>query len=205
MKRTIVIVAVLAAMLMLSGFAFAQKSPIDKGSMLLSGGISFASYGGDYYKGISDKSMTQFTINPSASYFVMKGLAVGPTVEFTSLSQGDAKASTFGIGAQATYYFDMLAKDKEGKGALYPYLGAAFLYRSNTSNSGETDEEDTKINSTRIEFKGGAVYMVSNAVGIYGDVEFDMDSYKRTKPTEWPKSVSGNIFGVFTGFTYFIF
>jgi hypothetical protein len=204
MKKMILVFAVLTAILMLSSFALAQKSPIDKGSILLSGGISFASAGGDLYKSADDKSQTLITLNPSGSYFVIKGLAVGPTVEFSSLTQGDAKASLFGFGAQAEYYFDMLAKEKEGKGALYPYLGAAFLYVGNTSNSGAAGEEDIKSHTTRIAFEGGAVYMVSDAVGVFGQIEFDMDSAKRTKPVEG-ESVSGTIFGIFTGFTYFIF
>jgi hypothetical protein len=64
-------------------------------------------------------------------------------------------------------------------------------------------DEDIKWITTTFSVKGGAAYMLSGAVGVFGEVGYDMDSSKQTDPVE-SDSESGNVIGVQVGITSFI-
>ncbi len=188
--------------LMLAGVAPAQESPVDKGSYQLGGGISFSSWGGDLYENGDGDGETIFEFDPFFNYFVANNIAIGGRLDFSSDSQGDYKASGFGIGPQVEYFFKMGQK-AETKGSIFPYIGAAFTYSSTTSNTGEPGADDVKFTGTEIAFFGGAHYMLNNNVSLFGQLEYDMHSMKLKEPVEGD-SRSGTVFGFFTGFTFFL-
>lgn len=194
-------VCLIVALALLSASAFGQNSPIAKKTWQLSGGISFSSYSGDLYK-VGDKNPTLFMFNPGASYFIIDGLAVGAKLLYSHASVGDASTSNFGIGPQAAYYFN-INKEKSGKGVLYPYLGIAFLYTQTTDKS--TGEPDHKDRLTTFSLDGGAAYMLTNSVGLFGQLEYDADSFKHKSPGPAGDAVSGSVISIFTGFTFFIY
>jgi hypothetical protein len=143
-------------------------------------------------------------IAPEFGYFVAPGLTIGGELAFGSASQGDESSTILGIGPAVAYYFDMDPTRTEVKGKIYPYLGLAFLYGTITYNSGDPGDEDVKWRMTTFSLRGGAAFMVSGAVGIYGQLGFDMDSSKRTEPIE-QDSESGTVFGLEIGVTSFIY
>jgi hypothetical protein len=189
-------------MLVFAGIAFAQDSPIDKGSYQLGGGISFSNSGGDFYENADGDALTMFEFDPFFNYFITNGLAIGANLDFSNASRGDYKQSGFGIGPQVRYYFNVGQKT-ETKGSIFPYVGGAFSYASVTSNTGSPGALDVKVTGTEIAFFGGATYMLNGTVGIFGQLEYDMHSFKVTEPVEG-ESVDGTVFGFFTGFTFFL-
>jgi hypothetical protein len=200
MRFILILTAIFA--LLLSGAAFAQ-GPIDKGSLQLGGGISFQSWGGDLYENGDGDGETDIEFNPFVNYFITNGLAIGGEIQFFSASQGDAKASGFGIGPQISYYFNV-GQATETKGRIFPYIGASFTYLSTTSNGGDPTDVDIKFSGTEIGLFGGADYMLNNYVAVFGQLEYDMHSLKMKEPVEGD-SESGTVMQLFTGFTFFLY
>jgi hypothetical protein len=198
------ILTTILSLVVATAAVFAQTSPIDKGAMQLGGGISFHSYSGDLYENQDEDGVTEIILAPEFGYFVIPGLTIGGELVFGSASQGDQSSSVLGIGPAVAYYFDMDQTRTEVKGKVYPYLGLAFLYNTISYSSGDPGDEDDKWRQTTFSLRGGAAFMVSGAVGIYGQVGFDFDSSKRTEPFE-TDSESGSVFGLEIGVTSFIY
>ncbi|MBD3170549.1 MAG: hypothetical protein GF307_13775 [candidate division Zixibacteria bacterium] len=192
----------LAATLLMFASANAQEGPVYKGTWIVDGNASFYSASGDLYKP-GDDGQTWINFSPEVAYFVMNGLAVGLTLDFSSWSQGDAKSNELGIGPMVSFYYDMDKTKDEAKGKLFPFASGAFEYMSTTTNSGAPNADDYKYTMTRIKFKGGILYMLSNAVGINANLRIDLDSKKQTDPVE-SDSVSGTRFGAEVGITAFL-
>ena len=71
MKKLILTMTMITlALAIISAPAFGQGSPIAKKTWQLSGGISFASFGGDLYKVGNDKP-TAFSLTPGVNYFFL--------------------------------------------------------------------------------------------------------------------------------------
>jgi len=143
-------------------------------------------------------------VTPNMGYFVIPNLEIGGQLIYGSDSQGDASNTIFGIGPAVAYYFDLDKTNTEAKGKIYPYLGAAFLYDMMTFNNGQPGAEDIKWRTTTFSLRGGAAFMLSGAVGVYGQLGYDMDSSKQTDPVE-SESISGSVFGLEIGITSFIY
>lgn len=83
---------------------------------------------------------------------------------------------------------------------FYPYLGLSFLYSGYKSSyegvSGHTDHLSS------VSFYGGGNYMITNSVGLFGQLQYDLDSYK---PAGDHESITGHVFRLFTGFTIFVY
>jgi len=215
------VLIVLTSLLLMASSVFAQGSPIDKGSILAEGGFAFSSLGGDSYKYLDenleeqDGGATLITFNPRGGYFVMPGLAVGGTIilQKMSLDYGapdNATQTDFGIGPGVKYYFNLDKSRTEVKGAIYPYVTGAFVYNTRTANSGSANAEDYKWSGTAIIFEGGGIYMVSNAVGIFGQVGYEMTSMKQSEPAAnepadgW-ESIKDHELAFQIGLSYFIY
>jgi len=102
---------------------------------------------------------------------------------------------SFGVGAK--YYFSLNPELTEANGAILPYAAARFLYVSSKDDDGTTEYKETGYD---IDFAGGAVYMLSNSVGAFGELGFTLES----RTPEDMDAVSGSNFGVMVGITYFI-
>ncbi|MBI5267362.1 MAG: hypothetical protein HY851_09040 [candidate division Zixibacteria bacterium] len=187
MKRFLILTTVI--LLVLAATGTAANSPIDKGSVILGGSVSFSSMGGDLYK-VGNSSTTLVQLTPSIGYFVSPGLELGAEIAYTSISVGGVSASSFTFGPEVGYYFKSGART-EVKGSIYPYLKGFMLFYSS---------EGDKM--TTFGGKGGMNFMLSNAVALDAGVKFQSDSYK---PDGATTSTSGTILWVGAGITAFIF
>jgi len=198
MKRIFSFVCTLAVMLVvICSSAFAQSFPTDKGSKMILGGFAFSNAGGDLYEVDGDR-MTSIQVNPSVSYFVIPGLALGGKFLLQYASQGKASMTTWGIGPQVMYFVGGNQPKSTVKGTTYPYLGAAFFYTRSTFK--DEDGKDT-ISGTMISLGGGMLHMLSKTVGLFGEAGYQIDNMK----PEDGDSASGNKFNIVAGFTFFLY
>jgi outer membrane protein W len=198
MKKLLGFVSVLLLGLLLnSGTAFsAGLAPIDKGNFIVRGQASFSSWGGDLYEDSGGDRTTKISLTPGVDYFVMKGLAVGGALMYDRTSNDDYTDSTFGIGPEITYFFDI---GKNGKGAFYPYIGAALFYeyyKSKIETSDVNYDEDGSGYS--ITVGPGICYMLTDAVGLNAMINYQYDSIKLEDTT------SGNKITLALGLTVFL-
>jgi hypothetical protein len=179
-----IIIALIAVLIMLPAYSFAQKGyAIDKGVMLLAGSISFTSEGGDLR---GDERATTFTINPAVGYFVIPHLAIGVGFNYTKYSYGDDDDTFLGIGPAAAYFLG------DANSKMYPFVGASFVYGSVSDSYTKTD----------IKFEVGSAYMIAKNVAITGSAFYMLESYK---PEGADESTSGNTFGIEFGVSTFIY
>jgi len=186
------------AILLLAGAVMAAETPIDKGSMIVDGSVYFMSQGGDYYKDTADNSITVIGIMPSLGYFVAPSIMIGGEIQFQNQSQGDYKWTIFAVGPTVGYYFNMDPTRAEVKGAIYPYVKGFFLYGQNKFDDGTSDYT---IDVMTFGGRGGAIFMLSNAIGVDANVLFKSESYK---PDGADDSITGTSFGVGAGITAFL-
>ena len=195
MKYIGTVCTVLIALLVLPAISSAQDSPVTKGHWMIDGSISFQSKAGDAYENAEGDGRTEITFSPAAGYFFMDQLAVGASILYTSIQQGDNTDQTnLEIGPYLAYYF------KTGNPEFLPLLGAAVRYASQAPN------EDVTLNKFVIQIFGGAVYMVTEQVGIGGRLAYSIvnQSYDIDGASEDPDSDSGSIFSFFVTVEVFI-
>ena len=169
--------------------------PTDKGNMFIAGGLSFTKSGGDLYKDNSGDTPTTFSIYPEFYYFIRDRVAIGGNLGYTKISQGDNNSATdFSLGFGAKYYFRINQQTTEIKGALLPYCSGRLMYTK------ETYGDDYKRTGFDIDFAGGGVYMLSDCVGAFGEIDFSINSRNPNNGD----SKSGTQFGFLIGITYFI-
>ena len=182
-----------AAILLLTGAVVAADNPVDKGSIILGGTVFFQSQSGDLWENADEDALTTFGVTPSVGYFVIPSLMVGGEVDLLSMSQGDDSYTIWTAGPVVGYYFNLDQTRAEVKGAIYPYLKAFFRY-GQISNSSDVD-------IMAYGGQGGAVFMLSNAIGLDGAVRFQGDSYK---PDGADDSITGTTIWVGAGITAFL-
>ncbi|MEO0116221.1 MAG: hypothetical protein ABIK97_01610 [candidate division WOR-3 bacterium] len=118
LKSRLFSIFILIALIAFS-FAFAQeKYPTGKGSMLLSGSLSF------YTQVSPSDGATEFTLSPSLLYFFMDKLGAGPDLSFTYHSEGGESNTAFGAGLKLGYF---LSKPES---KFTPFIAAGFKYIS---------------------------------------------------------------------------
>ncbi|PKK84537.1 MAG: hypothetical protein CVT49_02895 [candidate division Zixibacteria bacterium HGW-Zixibacteria-1] len=191
MKRLFVL-GLMAALFAVT--AAAQETPIDKGSMILGGTVTFQSYSGDLYNNQNGDGEKIFAFMPSFGYFIAPGVVIGADLIYHSDSQGDWSGSIFGIGPMVGYYFNTNKERTEIKGSMYPYVKGTFQYLK--SGGDYVDETNTAF--------GGSVginYMLSNAVA----VDFGINVMSATEDLEGYDSLSGTVITIGAGMQAFIF
>ena len=185
---------VLASLLFAPG-VFAQSYPIDKGSSLLGGTISFSSQGGDLFTGDGDNDrLTSVSVNPTFGYFVTPGLALGGDVQFQKDSQGDFSSTSIGIGPSIAYYFGQPAT------RTFPFISATvgYTYTSLSYDSGVFGSQG--INGYQFGVSGGLSHMIARNVALTGALFYQNQTF-----TEDGESASGDAYGFRGGVTAFIF
>lgn len=76
-------------------FGFGALAQTEQGNWLVGGNFTLN----------TASNNTTIGLNPTAGYFVMNNLAVGGTIILSHAQLGENKATTFGIGPLARYYF----------------------------------------------------------------------------------------------------
>lgn len=179
-----IMLSALALVLLLPARLFAQKTyAVDRGSMIVGGSVGFSSFGGDFR---GEDRLTLISINPSLLIFVAPHVALGGTINFTSLSSGGATDTFFGIGPTVMYFFG----DAQSK--TYPFLSGSLIY-------GRDNDAFTKID---FRFAGGAAFMIAKNVALSGSAFYVIESVRHK---DAGKSTSGNTFGAELGIAAFIF
>lgn len=173
--------------------AAAQDYPVDEGSYLIGGSISFTSQGGDLYAGADDERVNTFLINPNFHYFIVPNLAIGAEVLINRASQGDVSQTTFGIGPSVSYFFG------GPESSIYPFVTAGPIYSRIAIDFGEESRSASGFGG---RFSGGIASMLTRNVALTGEVFYLFESLKLEDAEE---SLSGNTFGIQFGVTAFIF
>ena len=169
--------------LLLTPAVLAQSYPVDKGSYLLGGTVSFTSEGGDFVSVGSDDRRTTLSINPRFALFVTPGLALGAAVSYSRTSIADAAATSFGIGPELAYFFGDAASE------IYPFLAAGVSYTS-------LDIGSRSLSGFGVDFAGGVVFMVARNVGLTAEAFYQTSSLSE---------LDSDAFGIRGGVTAFIF
>ncbi len=189
--------------------------PTDKGNLIAIGEISFSRYGGDY-KGSYD-SVIEFNFDPSISYFIKDGFALGGHFHISSYAEtgentNDYKTSAIALGPNIKYYFHLR------KGQEFLFINLAFLYEVRTELYDFSDNYGDKIehtlNGTLIRTGVGFTRMFTDAVGITGAINYDIETLiRKTENYALPsdeqrnyedEKVNYNEFKFYIGFNYFI-
>jgi hypothetical protein len=196
MMRSIVVIILLLVSLL--GMAYAQNSPIDKGSKIVGGGFSFLSLGeGDFRQNI-------IMFNPSYGVFAKPGLFIGGTLLYSRDSFDDYVTASYGIGPDLRYYFGGNNTRNEVKGTFYPYLKTDFLYYK-TSEDYHSDwggyDYSRDYNYFDWNLGGGVQLMFSNTVGGYA--ELTVGAYN-SKYKDYSWSTERKI-ALVIGFSYFLY
>ncbi|CAC9974125.1 outer membrane beta-barrel protein [Flavobacterium panici] len=80
-------------------FANAQTTGFSKGDVFVSGAFNVGS------QKTGDFKSSDFTLVPSAGYFVTENIAIGAKLGFSTSKEGDDKTNNFTVGAFGRYYF----------------------------------------------------------------------------------------------------
>ncbi len=148
------LIALLLVMLMATG-TFAQESPIEPGSMIIGGNITYMTQGGDLYEYRGERSTT-VTINPSIGRFVSEGVMVGGRLTVEHYSVGSYDYTNIGIGPMFGIYTDVISSKDDTKGSLYAYFKGSVLYMS----------YDSDVKGINLSGNLGLNYMLSDAVAL---------------------------------------
>ncbi len=214
MKQLILTLTVLLA---LTGFAPAANGPVDRGSFQIGGGVSFMTQTGELHENLDGDSYIALSIAPSVGYFVFPGVLIGIDLGFHRAWQGDySRWSGLSIGPSVGYYFNGNPSRNQAKGAVYPYIKGFFSYGQTKTKYLYEYWDGQDVNSevlevtrqeTRLGGEAGAIFMVSNAVGVAFSgnltsttVTWDYDYYDDSDD-----SPSGLTIMFGAGITYFVY
>ncbi len=152
-KGLISIIALSLIIFLSSASAQEEKYPTGKGSMLVSGSLSF------YTQVSPSDGATALGLSPSLLYFFMNNLGAGPDLSLGYLKAGEFDQTTFGAGLKLGYYFG------KPETKLFPFLGAGFKYIS----AGE--------GNSYFQIKGGpgATFLLGNNGAAILQAGYEMD------------------------------
>lgn len=167
--------------------ASAQSYPTDQGNSLVAGSLAFSSAGGDLYAE-EDNRLTTLQFNPSYSYFVSPGLAIGAKLVLARMSIGEDRQTAWGMGPQVLYFFGGKPVGNDASGETYPFIGGSFVITKQSFNDffGEAS-----ASGTAFSFGGGISHMISNTVALFTELSYEIDNIEST---------SGNKINVVGGF-----
>jgi len=202
MKKILYLSFVIVLGLNLSS-AYAQNAAYDRGSTIVIGSFAYSSAGGELFVAEPDEDgrITTLQINPSLSYFVAPGLAIGGKVLFQRTAQDDDSFTTWGLGPQILYFIGSNRAQSSVKGTTYPYLGATFAFLRSTAKStfrGQTDKDSA--NGTVVAFGLGINHMLTDSASLFVEGAYELDHMSGEGD-----SASGNKFNIVAGVAIFLY
>lgn len=114
---------------------------------------------------------TTIGLNPSAGYFILNNLAIGGSFNFSYVKVSTEKATAYGAGPFARYYF--------GKGNLKPFVASEFLF--NTSKTETEGEPSSTYNGHNFFLGGGLAAFVNEHVAIETLLGYSNTKYSKTE------------------------
>jgi len=172
-KRLIILFLILTAAHTLTNPLMAQKYPAAKYSNLLSGGLSYASAGGNLYDNSSCDRLIQAQFNSSWAYFVANGLGVGINLNVSSRIQGEVSSTSLAFGPTIRYFISSNYQPEEISGKVYPYFSMSFLAKSLLYQS---RSEDTSYSGLLCYLGGGTAIMLTKSVAFNIELGFQVES-----------------------------
>ena len=173
-------------------------SPIERGSVLLSGEFGFSSKGGDLYGNSSGDRLTTLEFNPQLGFILAHGFALGLFFSVSTESQGNGSNTNWGVGPAFMYLIGDNASGVSAKGATYPLVNAGIMYLQATTKSGNNTYSASGF---RAFFGGGVCHYITESVGIISQVNYKLVQIK----PENGKAVNGNSLNVEAGLIIFLY
>lgn len=214
MKKLVLILCITAAFAVA---ASAADGPVDRGSLVLDGSVHFAAQSGELHESPDGGNYWSFGVSPSVGYFIAPGLLVGLEAGFFRSSSGDYSDFTgYHVGPFIGYYFNAGSGRTKVRGAIYPFVIGSFGYQRTVNNYqytywdlwGEVVENvEWTLEETQFGGEAGAIFMVSNAVGVKvsGLVTSESVTTRNDLYVESEDSNKGVTFMLGAGITYFIY
>ncbi len=192
MKKCLVLAFMMVGLLSSEVFSQPQFA-VDKGSFGIAGTASFNSQGEGALGG---NRATTINISPSLIYFLVPGLGVGGSFDYSRTS-GDLGFDSFGIGPTAAYYFG----GKEAR--TFPVVRFKYLYRFG-------DNDLSEITTNQFQFSIGSTFMLAKNVGLLTEAfyTYNRDTFKwQGSPFFETSSTTStsNALGIRVGIDLFVF
>lgn len=141
----------------------------NKGNTFITGSVGFDS------EKTGDVKVNNFTISPSAAYFITSNVALGARVVYDNAKAEngplEAKTDTFTAGIFGRYYFMPASKF-----SIFAELGADY----GTASTKVTGSDKFKANGFGIEFAPGINYFLSNHFAL--EAKWGVLGYNSVKP-----------------------
>jgi hypothetical protein len=174
---------------------FAQDSPIDAGSVILSGSFFYQSFEGKLYEDSSGNKQTILSLSPEFGVFLSKGFMIGGKFEMLDYTWGhNMSTSVSSLGPILGFYF--ATNSEKIKGSIYPYLKFFMLVSSE-----DIPGTSLKLKTRSFGGKIGTNIMLSSALALDAGIQYQTDSATIKFASG---SVSGSILVISAGITGFL-
>ena len=167
----------LASAVALFGMVNAQETAgFVKGDTFITGAVGYTN------QSTGDMKSNNFTIAPSAGYFVTPNIAVGARVGYNNMTDSDvissvkveSKMDTFTVGAFGRYYWTPAAKF-----SIFGELNADYANAKNTNTVGGIST-DSKANGFDLGIAPGVNYFISKNFAV--EASWGVLNYTTAKP-----------------------
>ena len=146
----------IAAGIFISSASFAQT---ERNSWLVGGGVSLR----------TGQNSGEFSFNPTAGLFIADNFLFGGNINFDYIKQGTVKATAFGVGPIARYYF--------GHSNTKPFVVSEFNFETlNTKNTNSNTE--IKTNGFNFLVGLGFAAFLNRNIAIEGVSGYSYSKYK---------------------------
>jgi len=159
------------------------RRPFDKGSLIGSGSFSYSRSGGELYAEDGNRE-NRLSFNPSVSYFVTSGLALGLRASISYFSRGDMSYTSLGAGPEVSYYLRKRGSDPRApiaKGTLVPFVSAGLVF---VGSSGNVDTKwgpyQYRYNGTTFDLGLGCLFMLSTNYAVFLNASYEFVRNKQT-------------------------
>jgi hypothetical protein len=122
---------------------------------------------------------------------VIDGLAIGPELMYSRISQDDVDVASFSLGVHLSYFLNRVEAAEAVKGKTYKYIGAAAFF---TKSTGYEPGSILKIYA-------GTCEMLTTTVGFFGEAALEL-YYLEPKGGD---SQNGNQFVLIGGLKVFLY
>lgn len=164
------------------------------GVLEAAGSIGFSSTTSVYDGESADDARTTFSFMPLLGYFIIDGFELGFAPRFSSSSYGDVSNSSLGIFVVPQFHFNL-------KSNIYPYIGAAVGYNSDSYDDGNSETDDATSSGISYGAMGGIKVQVGKAALVTIGVEYFM---LNSEPEDWEGDrVGADVFSVSAGVAIF--
>ena len=192
MLKTLLL-AIAAVLLVLP--AQAQDYPIDQGSFVFGGSVSYQSQGGDGFDGEPvEERQTNLTVNPFFLLFVMEGIGAGGEIFVARISDNGTTQTAYGIGPTLGYFFG------SEESSVYPFVSATPVYLR--SNFSFPNGADASTDGLGLRLNGGAAVMLAANAAVTLGIFYQLD---RLSADNLEQTVNTNTFGLTMGVTAFVY